>query len=203
MTFSGWQTDVQPEFAVPIYHQIWEQCEVIENDSRGADGEKVARLLDYGDVDKIIRVGAEQVFMAQRFRKPYWDSQREEWREPDMTLRYSRPNSDRTIEYERLMSHVGSDRAMYPSRYAFGRVNNDHTEGIYELYILDTDRLINAIRDGDISEKGPIPTAEGQEFMSYSVDEIETAGAVEHSWTKDAEVPDNPGSILSWCEVGK
>lgn len=185
---------MQTDFAVDIYRTFWD-CEVVENDSYGANGERVAQLLDFGDVDKIIRIGTEQVFMAQRFRKPYWNG--EEWAEPDMTLRYSRPCSDNIVEYERLMKNVGSDRTMYPSRYALGRVYNNHEDGIYELYILDTESFVNAIREGRITEYGPIKTDEGQEFMSYDINEIEGVGAVVKKWPNR---PENPSDITSWAD---
>jgi hypothetical protein len=194
VTFGGWQSQVQTDFAVDIYRTFWD-CEVIENDSYGTNGERVAQLLDFGDVDKIIRIGTEQVFMAQRFRKPYWNG--EEWAEPDMTLRYSRPYSDNIVEYERLMENVGSDRTMYPSRYALGRVYNNHEDGIYELYILDTEKFVNAIREREITEYGPIKTEEGQEFMSYDINEIERVGAIVKKWPNR---PENPGDITSWAD---
>jgi len=70
VTFDGWQADVQTDFAVGLYNDIWNDCQVIENDSHG-DDEYVARMLDYGDVDKIIRINRlDSIHMAQRFRKP-------------------------------------------------------------------------------------------------------------------------------------
>lgn len=195
MSFGGWQAKVQAEFAVPIYQQMWDECKVVENDTLGQE-EKAARILDYGDVDKIIRIGGLQIHMAQRFRKPFFSQRRSEWVDPDFTLRFSRPTSERTIEYERLMSAYENGASAYPKRYSFGRVNNDHTKGIYELYILDVDKLIKTIKQGGINETGPIPTDEGQEFMAYDIGELRSKNVVVDSWTKD---PDNPENILSWC----
>jgi len=113
-----------------------------------------------------------------------------------MTLRYSRPTSSNVLEHERLMENVGKNRAMYPRRYAIGRVHNDHTEGIYELYVLDTERFIHGIESGDIPEIGPIPTEEGQKFMSYPIEKIQQYGAVVHEWPGQ---PDNPEDIRSWA----
>jgi len=205
VTFDGWQSEVQQRFAVDIYHTLWDNCTVIENDSHGSNGEFVAQMLDFGDVDKIVQVGTEQVFMAQRFRKPYFSHAKNKWCEPDFTLRYSRPYSDEVIEYERLMNNVGSERSMYPSRYAFGRVHNDHDKGIYEMYIFNTDELINSIKTGKVPENGPRETKEGQEFMWYRLDDILSLAdeIVAHSWDKSmlekSERPENPQDITQWA----
>jgi hypothetical protein len=175
----GWQMDVQEEFAVDIYEQMWDGCRVHENDAYAKD-ENTAELLDFGDVDKIIlHEDSRQVHMAQRFRKPYGRNNQD----PDFTLRYSRPTSDETIEYERLMTAYDANHANYPSRYAFGRVFSDHNAGIYELYIINTDQLIQGIKHGGIREYGPRETHEGQEFMWYRVDDIKEYGAVSEYWT--------------------
>lgn len=187
---------MQTNFAIDIYKQMWPNCEVIENDSLGKS-ERTARILDFGDVDKIILLPGEQRHMAQRFRKPYKDGI-----DPDFTLRYSRPYSDNVIEYERLMNAVESDSAAYPRRYSFGRVYQDHTKGIYELYILNTELLIKGIKSDEIKEKGPIPVNEGQEMMAYSIKDIQNYGAVEQEWfeneTAKSERPDNPSQITNW-----
>lgn len=199
----GWQSTVQSEYAVSVYRDFWEECTVVENDSLGAE-EHVAKILDFGDVDKIIRIGGKQIHMAQRFRKPYWSKYHDKWVDPDFTLRYSRPTSEHTIEYERLMNAYDSASAAYPRRYSFGRVYNDHERGLYELYILDTDRLIKAIKENDITEDGPITTNEGQKFMAYDLDELESQNIVVKKWTDSSEPessrPEKPHDITSWCE---
>jgi hypothetical protein len=185
----GWQMDVQQRFAVDIYEEMWDGCRVHENDAHAED-EDTAELLDFGDVDKIIiHPDSRQVHMAQRFRKPFGrDNQ-----DPDFTLRYSRPCSNETIEYERLMTAYEAEHANYPSRYAFGRVKNDHTEGLYELFIFNTSDLIQGIKSGEITENGPRKTHEGQEFMWYDTDEIESYGAVSKYWeaTPQPQPPQN------------
>jgi len=180
----GWQMKVQQRFAVDIYKQIWRGCRVHETDARASE-EGTARLLDFGDVDKIIiHEDSRQVHMAQRFRKPYGYDKID----PDFTLRYSRPYSDETIEYERLMTAHDSGDASYPSRYAFGRVRSDHSEGIYVLYIIDTDRLIDGIKKGNIRERGPKKVRkEGQEFMWYDIDDIRAYGAVCEYWEPNTD----------------
>jgi hypothetical protein len=195
----GWQSAVQTEHAVPIYESIWGDCEVIENDTLG-ETEKSARILDYGDVDKIVRIGGKQIHMAQRFRKPFYKQQSDQPQDPDFTLRYSRPDSDHAVEYERLMNAVGDDCAAYPRRYSFGRVHEQHDRGLYELYILDTDRLVKAIQSGEITESGPIPTQEGQTFMAYKMDEIRQNGIVVESW-EQRERPDDPEKITAWVSA--
>lgn len=207
MTFDGWQATVQEEFAVPIYKDIWGDCAVHENDSL-ADDESTALVLDYGDVDKIIlRNNGTQIHMAQRFRKPFYSKRHDEWRDPDFTLRYSRPTSDNTVEYERLMSAHESGNSAYPRRYAFGRVHNDATKGLYELYIFDTDKLIDTIKSGLVDESGPIQTDEGQEMMAYSVDELIHHDVAVHKWDEennpshDTKRPDDPENVTAWAEV--
>lgn len=198
----GWQMDVQTEFALQIYKQFWPDCEVVENDALGAD-EEVAQILDFGDVDKIIRMPGKQIHMAQRFRKPYFSKRRDEWVDPDFTLRYSRPVSDNVIEYQRLMDAYETGAAAYPRRYSFGRVYNDAERGLYELYILDTDRLIEAIKTDRIEENGPITNREGQDFVAYDVDEIVDAGIVVKSWKEQSTPqPDDPSDIREWCSTG-
>jgi len=192
MTFGGWQEEVQKESALPIYETLWDGCDVVENDSLG-ETEKTARILDYGDVDKIIRISGLQIHMAQRFRKPYFSNYNDEWVDPDFTLRYSRPTSDNTIEYERLMEAAKSGAVAYPKRYSFGRVHNDHKKGLYELYILDVDILIDAIQNNQIDETGPIKTNEGQEFMAYDIDELDNSDIVVQSWREDSK-EQNPSS---------
>lgn len=187
MTFDGWQATVQVQHAIPLYEKFWDGCEVYENDTMAAD-EETALLLDYGDVDKIILVDGGQKQMAQRFRKPYWDG--EKWADPDFTLRYSRPTSDNTVEYERLVKAHGDPTASSPPLYAYGRVHNDHEQGLYELYVFNTDILIGAIKSGEISENGPIRTSEGQEMMAYNLDDIRRAGAIVKEWS---ETPDSDG----------
>lgn len=177
----GWQSYVQENHAIPIYQEFWEDCTVIENDSNGAD-EQSARILDFGDVDKIIKIGGKQIHMAQRFRKPWGPN---ESRDPDFTLRYSRPTSTRQIEYERLMNAHGDGAAAYPRRYSFGRVHPDHRDGLYELYIFNTDTLIDAIKSGQLHEKGPIRVGEGQEMMAYDLNDIRRVGAIEKEWMED------------------
>lgn len=192
----GWAPTVQADYAVGLYKQFWDECDVIENDSLGAE-EHVAQILDYGDVDKIIRIGGKQIHMAQRFRKPFWSDNRNEWVDPDFTLRYSRPQSDHTIEYERLMNAYSSGSAAYPRRYSFGRVYNDHERGLYELYILDTDELIKQIKNGSVSETGPIENYQGQEFMAYKLPELRRRDVVVKEW-KHQPRPDNPTDITAW-----
>lgn len=182
----GWQGEVQTQSAVPLYRQFWDGCEVIENDTLGSD-EYTAQILDFGDVDKIIRIGGRQIHMAQRFRKPYYSERKGEWCDPDFTLRYSRPTSDNMLEYERLMNAYTDGAVAYPRRYAFGRVHNDHTRGLYELYILDTDKLIESIVENKLTEDGPIPTEEGQGFMSYDVDEIASLDIITKNWVKQTD----------------
>lgn len=195
----GWQADVQADEAVGIYRQFWDECEVIENDTLGKS-EHVAKILDFGDVDKIIKIGGQQIHMAQRFRKPYFDKYTQEWEDPDFTIRYSRPKSDHTIEYERLMNAHEMGSAAYPKRYSFGRVHNDHNRGLYELYILDTDRLIDAIKSGALTESGPFQTDEGQEFMAYDLREMRSLDIVVKEWFEQIR-PDNPADITAWGEA--
>jgi len=194
----GWQSTVQSEFAIDIYESFWENCEVIENDSLG-ETETTARILDFGDVDKIIKIKGTQIHLAQRFRKPYRDGI-----DPDFTLRYSRPTSEHEIEYSRLMSAHTNGAAAYPKRYSFGRVYNDHQKGLYELYIIDTDSLIEAIKSNQINEKGPISTREGQKFTAYDIQEIRGCGALVMEWNDNDGVvnnkskPDDPHDITNW-----
>lgn len=194
----GWQMDVQTEDALPIYREFWPECEVVENDSIGQQ-EQVAKILDFGDVDKIIRLPGQQIHMAQRFRKPYYDHGSGEWVHPDFTLRYSRPTSDNIIEYERLMEAHETAAAAYPRRYSFGRVHTNANRGLYELYILDTDVLIDAIKSGGVNEHGPIETDEGQEFMAYKINAIDEVGAVIHQWRTDEskETEDIPDGLTA------
>lgn len=194
----GWAPDVQSDHAVGLYKKFWDECEVVENDSLGEE-EHVAQILDYGDVDKIIRIGGKQIHMAQRFRKPFWSDNKGEWEDPDFTLRFSRPKSDNTIEYERLMNAYNSPSAAYPRRYSFGRVYNDHERGLYELYILDTDRLIKNIRSGSIREIGPIENYEGQEFMAYKLPHLRQSGIIVKEWNHQPR-PDNPTDITEWVK---
>jgi len=194
----GWQATVQSSYAIDIYESIWGGCEVIENDSLGQT-ETTAKILDFGDVDKIIKIKGTQIHMAQRFRKPYAGGV-----DPDFTLRYSRPISSHEIEYSRLMSAYTNDAAAYPKRYSFGRVYNDHTKGLYELYIIDTDSLIEGINSGQIDEEGPIPTGEGQKFTAYDIEDIKNAGAIVKEWNDNDGVveietkPENPHDITNW-----
>jgi len=196
----GWQMEVQKQHALDIYRELWPGCEIHENDSHGAE-EQTARLLDFGDVDKIIlHDDGRQMQMSQRFRKPYNGNN-----DPDFTLRYSRPTSDKPIEHSRLMAAHDDGAASYPRRYSFGRVHDDHSRGIYELYIVDTEALITAIKTGEIAEHGPKVNPEGQRFMWYEVDELRDAGAVVREWRPDSgsnvnlsERPDNPEKITSW-----
>ena len=192
----GWAPDVQADYAVGLYKQFWDECQVIENDSLGKE-EQVAQILDYGDVDKIIRIGGKQIHMAQRFRKPYPDPNTGELVDPDFTLRYSRPLSDHTIEYQRLMDAYTSRSAAYPRRYSFGRVYDDHERGLYELYILDTDELIKKIRSNSIREIGPIKNYQGQEFMAYKLNELRRQNVIVKEW-KHQPRPDNPTDITAW-----
>lgn len=194
----GWAPDVQSDYAVGLYKKFWDECEVVENDSLGEE-EHVAQILDYGDVDKIIRIGGKQIHMAQRFRKPFWSDNKGEWKDPDFTLRFSRPKSDNTIEYERLMNAYNSPSAAYPRRYSFGRVYNDHERGLYELYILDTDRLIKNIRSGSIREIGPIENYQGQEFMAYKLPQLRQSGIIVKEWNHQPR-PDNPTDITEWVK---
>jgi len=174
----GWQAKVQREHAISIYRQFWDGCEVIENDANGKT-EETARVLDYGDVDKIIKIAGTQIHMAQRFRKPWGPNNNQD---PDFTIRHSRPVSERTIEYERLMSAHKNDAAAYPKRYAFGRVYPEHEKGLYELYIFNTDKLISAIKSGEVPEHGPKRVGEGQTMMWYDVSDIRSAGVIEKEW---------------------
>lgn len=182
----GWQMKVQQNFAVSIYQNMWSGCRVHENDAHAEDG-NTAELLDFGDVDKIIvHEDSRQMHMAQRFRKPYGP----DGNEPDFTLRYDRPYSDKIIEYERLMTAYESECANYPSRYAFGRVHRDHSLGIYELFIIATDKLIEGIKNGLITENGPRVTGEGQEFMWYDLEQIKRYDAVCKHWTSNKHSSD-------------
>lgn len=184
----GWQVDIQTDFAVGLYQEIWNKCEVIENDTLGEE-ERTAQILDYGDVDKIIRIGDyQQVHMAQRFRKPYYDSSTGAWQDPDFTLRYSRPTSDKPVEYERLMKAHDSGAAAYPRRYSFGRAYNDADRGLYELYIIDVDLLIEGITSGEIPLHQERTTDEGQVFRAYELGDIVAHGAV----VEKMRLGDNP-----------
>lgn len=199
MTFGGWQEQVQKESALPIYKELWDGCVVVENDSLG-ETEKAARILDFGDVDKIIRISGLQIHMAQRFRKPYFSNYNDEWVDPDFTLRYSRPTTDNTIEYERLMEAASNGAVAYPKRYSFGRVHNDHEKGLYELYILDVDELIEQIQSGSVEEDGPIKTNEGQEFMAYDIDELIASGIVVKSWSENETTKPDKNGQTGLCD---
>jgi len=178
MTETGWQSTVQTDFALDIYKELWPGCQIHENDTYGQT-EKTAKILDFGDVDKIIRISGIQKQMAQRFRKPYNGGNH-----PDFTLRYSRPSSDNVVEHERLMTAHAREGASYPRRYAFGRVYDDHSKGIYQMYILDVDELIEGIKSGVIEEDGPIKNDEGQEMMAYKLGDIRGVGAVVKQWSR-------------------
>lgn len=210
MTFGGWQENVQEEFAIGIYEDLWPNCTVEENDSAGKD-EQMAKIFDYGGVDKVIRISGLQIHMAQRFRKPFSPRNSEKYFEPDFTLRYSRPRSNKTIEHERLMNAHENGAASYPRRYSFGRVFRKKGEGlypergvkIYELYIINTDKFIKAIKDDRLKERGPYETKEGQKMMAYDIDGIRNVDAIEKTWyentnSKDTTMPDNPEKITSW-----
>jgi len=192
----GWQADVQTKFAVPIYESLWSDCEVVENDTLGAE-ERAAKILDFGDVDKIIRIGSQQIHMAQRFRKPYSPRGENRSYDPDFTLRYSRPSSQHEVEYARLMEAHSNGASAYPRRYSFGRVHEDHNRGLYELYILDTDALIEAIKAETITEKGPIPNGEGQTFLAYDMAELKELSIIVDHWSQQSK-PDDPEKITAW-----
>lgn len=188
--FDEWQAEVQSTFAIPIYKQFWPDCEVHENDTL-FNKETTAQILDFGDVDKIIFLPGKQIHLAQRFRKPFNGGV-----DPDFTLRYSRPTSDQTIEYERLFNAYETPGASYPRRYSFGRVYPDHTKGLYELHIIDTDVIIEGIQNGELDENGPIPVSGGQEMMAYDLDEIRGLGAIVRSWYDEQEHKQE--SLSSW-----
>jgi len=192
----GWQAEVQTKFAVPIYESMWSDCEVVENDTLGAE-ERTAKILDFGDVDKIIRIGSQQIHMAQRFRKPYSPRGEDRSYDADFTLRYSRPSSQHVVEYARLMKAHDNGASAYPRRYSFGRVHEDHSRGLYELYILDVDALIEAIKRDKIGEKGPIPNSEGQKFLAYDMTELKEQSIIVDRWSKRSK-PDDPEKITSW-----
>jgi len=215
VTFDGWQADVQTDFAVGLYNDIWDDCRVIENDTHGND-EYVARMLDYGDVDKIIRINQlDSIHMAQRFRKPYYCKSDCIWKDPDFTLRYDRPMSNKPVEYQRLMSAHDSASSAYPRRYAFARVYNDATRGPYEMYILDVDALIAGIKSGDIPRSDEKTTEEGQVFYAYSLSDIADAGAIVHERRLApspnphcnkytiSDRPNNPEDITAYTDGGE
>lgn len=208
----GFSLEMQERFALDIYEQGWDGCEVIQNDKKAKD-EEIAQLLDFGDVDKIIKPNTDEtnIAVAQRFRRN---------RDPqptDFTLRCFRKGREDGVEYQRLMDAYHRDDAIYPKRYAFGvGEDNPRDNGFRVFCVLETDVVIEAIQSGELTENGPIKNYDeygnwdGTKFYVYPIHEVYEVGAPLWEWTPQEGIkyfdsnssqqsrPSRPHKITSW-----
>jgi len=201
---------MQERHALDIYREAYGGCKIHQNDKKALN-EDIARLLDFGDVDKIIEPAnsGSNIFLAQRFRRnrdPY---------PTDFTLRCEREGTDEKIEYDRLMDGYNRDDSVYPKRYAFGVCADDPiNNGFRHLSVIDTTRLIKKIISGELPEKGPKKNKDGDgeydgtKFYIYPVHELKPQDLVVWDWRPDTGVtwyrsdvkkrPSKPHKITSW-----
>lgn len=179
---------MQQLYAVQLYEDYWDGCEVIEVDSAGKD-QSVARQLDFGDVDKMICLeNGSQIHIAQRFRKP-----RDKGEDVDFSFRSRRKGCDYPVEYDRLMDAFDTVGASYPRYYAFGVANHGGIEnGFDEFWIFRTKPILQAIKDGRVTPTDEIPNPDNKTWARYiPIDRLVEIGAVENRWNFEDDSDDD------------
>lgn len=174
-----WQSQFQP-IIDDLYVDYWgEGCDIHHIDQENS--EQISLVLDYFGIDKMVEFDGMLFFIAQRIRQSYGSRALV----PDFTLRYSRPNSDNEVEYQKLMKSTSSDFSVYPGIYSFGCMYQDESRGFYEFYLFDIDEVIELIKSENIHEKGPIETSEGQKMLAYDPMELKKRGACIYFWSEE------------------
>lgn len=141
--------EYQQKFAVELYEDYWdvsaEGGTLTEVDEMNAKGNSLANLLDAnGGVDKIISLRSN-IYMAQRIRDP-------QDRECTFTIR-RRPDGKYDAEYSKLI-HAYENNTNFPSRYAYGQINNDES-GFRFLKIVNLDRFLKREIDDRLEKERP------------------------------------------------
>lgn len=193
----SWSERMQQLYAVQLYEDYWDGCEVIEVDSAGKD-QSVARQLDFGDVDKMICLeNGSQIHIAQRFRRP-----RDNGKDVDFSFRSRRKGCDYPVEYDRLMDAFDTVGASYPRYYAFGVTKYGGIEnGFDEFWIFRTKPILQAIKDGRIIPSDEKMNPDGKTWARYiPIRELVEIGAVENRW--DFEDEDSSDGEFDTLSIG-
>lgn len=136
---------VQRNVAIDLYSEYWgvEPEDIREIDEEGAAGNDLARLLDGGGVDKIIKLKGN-LMLAQRIRRPNLGFK------PDFTIR-RQLEFDWDAEYEKLrQAHEKNGTA--PSMYAYGQ-GAEGGDDLEFLYIVDFAEFIRLEFNGKLDKK--------------------------------------------------
>jgi hypothetical protein len=167
-----WTISIQEQCAIPIYRQIWNNCEIVEVDKIGLNDQRFKEF-DFSGLDKIIRYikdGSKlTVNLAQRFRPP-----RKEGGNIDFSFRYETPglNGTKKAEYFALQTAF-KEHTWYPEKYVFGKTrSNNPSDGFLEFYIYDTSRIIEAIITGRLHDVGIFPNGDGSKGIYYKLNDL-------------------------------
>ena len=178
-----WEMEIQTRYALDIYKRVWSGCEIVEVDKEAFKSD-FAKDRDFSGLDKIIKIGRNEIHLSQRFRKPRKDKYGY-YLNVDFSFRYKTPGIDgkpREAEYFCFMDAYKHKEEGYwlPSKYAFGITKGKNTDcgGFTEFYIFDLLPLLEAIDDGRVVEIGVYPnydltgTPDGSSAIYYRIEDI-------------------------------
>ena len=164
-----WAIQVQEKCAIPIYHKIWQGCEIEEVDKIGMEGNDFAKRRDFSGLDKIILYRGNEIHIAQRFRGK--DPRRPSY---DFSLRYITPGLEgaKEAEYFKLIEAYKQD-LWFPNKYAWGVTKNGQSDsGFTEFYIYNVRTLLKAIVDGDIKSLGVYSNGDGSNGIYFKSEDL-------------------------------
>lgn len=155
-----WEMDIQTRYALDIYKRIWSGCEIVEVDKE-AFKNVFAKDRDFGGLDKIIKIGRNEIHLSQRFRKPRKDKYTGKDLKVDFSFRYETPGPDgkpREAEYFYFMNAYKHKEEGFwlPSKYVFGVTKTEELDcgGFKDFYIFNIQPLLEAIDNGRIEALG-------------------------------------------------
>ena len=175
--------EIQTLYALDIYRSIWGGCEIVEVD-REAMKSDFAKDRDFSGLDKIIKIGRNEIHLSQRFRKPRKDRYGHDLK-VDFSFRYQTPGLDgrpREAEYFYFMdAHKHKEEGYWlPSKYAFGITKGEKLDcgGFRDFYILNLPPLLEAIDDGSVTEIDIYPNyneygrKDGSSAIYYRIEDL-------------------------------
>lgn len=164
-----WAIEVQEKCAIPIYQQIWLECEIEEVDKIGMGGNDFAKRRDFSGLDKIVLYKGNEIHIAQRFRGR--DPRRRNY---DFSLRYVTPGLEgaKEAEYFKLIEAYNQD-LWIPNKYAWGVTKTGQSNsGFEKFYIYNVRKILKAIVDGDINNIGVYSNGDGSNGIYFRLDDL-------------------------------
>jgi len=145
----------------------------VESEKDGAyePGEKdTTNLIDFCGIDWLVQTEGTIIGVGQRIRKDP-----DGWR--DMTLRCANGSGTRS---ERDMIPAGIERGgFYPRDYLLAV---REAFNVHRAVLIDTEVLLDGIKQGRIREKGPFGNADGTRYSVQAYGAMADFGAIKEVW---------------------